>query len=163
MKSHFHFFDFNVLTGGDGTDNFVFSDSGSISGSIDGDGGINSITGLNVNSTWTIDALNSGSIATTDDPVTTYLADFSNVQRLVGGTANDQFLIGANIGTAGDATADILGGEGSDEFVLQVEDLGFEIDAGENTDDVDLIRGVDGSFDYECMDARSARRWRRHK
>ena len=142
----FSFFDFNVLTGGDGTDNFVFGDTGSITGSINGNGGTNSITGRNINSTWTIAASNSGSIATTDDPATTYLANFSNIQQLVGGTANDQFLIGANIGTAGDAIADILGGEGSDEFVLQVEDLGFEINAGENTDDLDVIRGVDGSL-----------------
>ena len=78
----FSFFDFNVLTGGDGTDNFVFGDAGSITGSIDGDGGTNSITGRNINSTWTIDALDSGSIATTDDPVTTYLANFSNIQRV---------------------------------------------------------------------------------
>ncbi len=143
---NFSFSGFNTLIGGDGTDNFVFGDAGSITGSIDGDGGTNSITGRNINSTWTIDALDSGSIATTDDPVTTYLADFSNVQRLVGGTANDQFLIGANIGTVGDATADIIGGEGSDEFILQVEDLGFEINAGENTGDLDVIRGVDGSL-----------------
>ncbi len=101
------------LIGGAGDDNFVFQADGFITGSIDGGSGTNSITARTANTTWSIEAENSGSLALTESPSTKYLNGFSAIQNLIGTTANDTFSFknGAKVSSAdgkgGTDTADL--------------------------------------------------------
>ncbi len=74
---------FSSLTGGTSTDAFVLS-GGTLSGSINGGGGSDTLTGDNVTNSWTITGANTGT-------VTGIGGTFSNIQNLVGGTGNDTF------------------------------------------------------------------------
>lgn len=83
---------FYRLIGADNqNDTFTFVSGGSITGSINGGAGVtseNKIIGLNSNSIWTITNANSGNISSGG---TSYLAQFDNIQTLVGGSGNDTF------------------------------------------------------------------------
>ncbi len=88
-----NFTNFANLFGASGDDNFQFS-GGSISGSIDGGGGSNTITVQSGNTNWIIDGSNTGSI-------TTSLGGFSNIQNLTGGTGISTFNFIGNGGLSG--------------------------------------------------------------
>jgi hypothetical protein len=93
------------LVGGTSDDSFVFGTGGSLSGTIDGGTTStgNSITGDNANHTFDITGANAGAI----DVI--LAAGFTNVQNLVGGTANDTF----QFENAGSLTGSVNGGAGS--------------------------------------------------
>ncbi len=80
-------------------DLFVFYPQASI-GSIDGRGGVNSLSGPNIDNEWTISKINSGSLKG--------IADFSNIQNLNGGDNVDNFLFENN----GEITGILNGGAG---------------------------------------------------
>jgi len=88
----FYFVNFATLVGGAGADNFTVDATGSMTGSINGGAGVaNSLTGRNGVNFWTIDALaNTSSIKATSNTAQPYVT-FSNIQQLVGGSANDTF------------------------------------------------------------------------
>ena len=90
------------LQGGEAKDNFTLSDNGSIT-HIDGGAGTNSLTGKNGNNTWNIDTSNGGSV--------NYVAAFSNIQNLYGGSAADDFRLGAS-----GEVRNIDGGEGDNRL-----------------------------------------------
>ena len=90
------------LQGGEAKDNFTLSDNGSIT-HIDGGAGTNSLTGKNGNNTWNIDTSNGGSV--------NYVAAFSNIQNLYGGSAADDFRLGAS-----GEVKNIDGGEGDNRL-----------------------------------------------
>ena len=90
------------LQGGEAKDNFTLSDNGSIT-HIDGGAGTNSLTGKNGNNTWNIDTSNGGSV--------NYVAAFSNIQNLYGGSAVDDFRLGAS-----GEVRNIDGGEGDNRL-----------------------------------------------
>ncbi len=93
---------FNMLVGGASDDAFVLT-GGSLSGTLDGGAGANSLTGDNVAATWTITGVNSGS-------VTGVSGGFSNIQALNGGAANDHFVLGVG----GAITGRLNGNGGTD-------------------------------------------------
>ena len=78
------------VTGGTGNDAFTLSGAGSISGTISGGGGagVDTLTGKDLDSTWTINAVNAGSL---DDASGVNV--FTGIENLVGGTANDTFVV----------------------------------------------------------------------
>src|SRR5262249_8955672 len=78
------------LPGGTGSDSFTFGASGSLAGTIDGDGGTDTITGNNTGNAFSITGANAGSIATL------LPGGFSNVENLTGGTGSDSFTFGAS-------------------------------------------------------------------
>ncbi|HSW94465.1 MAG TPA: hypothetical protein VLJ15_08975 [Gammaproteobacteria bacterium] len=90
----FNFIAFQNLNGGSGADSFTLSGGGTLSGSIDGGGGSNTLTGDNVSNTWNITNNNVGT-------VTGVTGGFSNIQNLVGGTGNDNFIFGNNDSISG--------------------------------------------------------------
>ena len=83
----FSFSGFPNLTGGTGTDNFIFVSPGALKGAIKGGGGVDTITGDANGDTFTVNGPNSGSIASIL-PV-----GFSNIAYLVGGAGNDSFVL----------------------------------------------------------------------
>jgi len=107
------------LTGGTGIDDFIFTDTGAISEMIDGGGGIgiNTLTGRNTDSSWTITNINTGRIIETASLLTStpthYVENFTNIQRVIGGEGDDVF----TLETAG-GVSNIIGGIGSDRLVI---------------------------------------------
>jgi hypothetical protein len=111
------------LVGGSGNDSFTFVSPGSLTGTIDGGAGTNTITGDNNGDSFTISAANAGSIASI------LSAGFSNVQNLVGGTGTDGFtfvnpgsLTGTIDGGAGSNT--ITGDNNGDSFTISGSNAG---------------------------------------
>ena len=90
------------LQGGGVKDNFTLGASGSIT-QINGGAGINSLTGRNEANTWTIDAKYGGSV--------NYVANFSGIQNLIGGSEADDFRLGAN-----GEVSNINGGDGANRL-----------------------------------------------
>lgn len=154
------------LTGGTANDQFTFVTGGSLTGTITGGGGIDTITGANTANTWTINGTNTGTINGTS---------FQGIANLTGGTANDQFtlttsatlagvitggggtdtLIGANAANTWTITgtnagnvngavqfqgiANLTGGSGNDRFVFHTGgNVTGTIDGGAGTDTLDF-------------------------
>ena len=102
------FSDIENITGGTGADDFTIADvgAGAISGIINGGGGVNTLTGRNVNNTWTI-INGTNSLAVTGG--STYINRFTNINILSGGNAVDIFNLDMDVG-------DVRGGAGDDIF-----------------------------------------------
>jgi|GEM_PF-3499000 len=92
------------LTGGTASDQFTFVTGGSLSGTITGGGGTDTVTGANTANTWSISGANAGTINGTS---------FQGIANLTGGTSNDRFTltVGASL------TGIITGGGGTDTLV----------------------------------------------
>src|SRR5581483_9714141 len=89
------------------------TDTGTLSGNIDGGGGTNTLKGDNVANTWNINGVNSGT-------VTGLGGTFTNIQNLTGNANNDTFNFkGGSVsgtvdgGTAGTNTLDYSGNGGN--------------------------------------------------
>ena len=79
----FNFNNIQNLNGGSGDDTFTFN-GGTLSGSINGGAGVNSLIGANLANMWAINANNGGT-------VTGLGGSFSNIENLTGGTGVDTF------------------------------------------------------------------------
>ena len=100
------------ITGGSGEDHFVIEAAGTIA-SIDGGTGTgNTITGRNIANTWEISGSNQGTVT---DGTTAYISQFTNIQNLIGGSANDNFNFSI---LAAAITGSIHGGAGEGGGVL---------------------------------------------
>ncbi|EKD69802.1 MAG: YapH protein, partial [uncultured bacterium] len=120
----FNFQSFENLTGGSGTDNFIFSDAKSISGDIDGGSGTNT---LNMAAYTTAVSVNLQTATATSVGGT-----FSNISNFVGGSASDTLtaanttntftINGSNAGTVGSSSfsnfENLTGGTGNDTFTF---------------------------------------------
>ncbi len=111
------FVDFARLQGGNGSDSFtlvnVGSNSASITGSIDGGDGINTLRGPDASSTWTVNGgpVDSDSPQTiTDGASFTRVAAFTRFQQLEGGSGIDSFNV-----TQGEFTAGNIDGRGGND------------------------------------------------
>ena len=96
------------LIGGTNTDNFVLTGAGSVSSSIDGNGGINSLTARD-------NAINNWSMITTDSGAVNDVASFNDIQNLVGGANTDNFVL---LGT-GSVSGSIDGNGGSNSLAAR--------------------------------------------
>ena len=107
---------FNNITGGTNTDSFTLGASGSISGAINGGGagGANTLIGRNADNSWAITGPNTGTLGETAAAPALYVANFSNIQNLVGGTGTDTFTF--NNGSS--LTGSLNGGLGTDTINL---------------------------------------------
>jgi hypothetical protein len=90
------------LTGGTGSNTFNLDAGGSLSGTLTGGGGTNTLVGPNTTNTWSISGTNAGNLDG--------IIAFTSVQNLTGGTALDAFIFGAGAGVTGK----IDGGGGGD-------------------------------------------------
>ncbi len=127
------FSDIENVTGNTGVDDFLIGISGSIE-KIDGGGsGSNTLTGRNGDNTWTIGATNS--LADTS----TYVANFINIDTLIGGSAVDTFDITAAY------SGNINGGDNNDIFTLEAEIQGT-INGGTGDDTFTINADVSGTL-----------------
>ena len=94
------------LTGGAGADTFAVTGTGSLSGTAAGAGGANSLTANNTANAWALSGSNAGSVTNTNGTVA-----FTGVQNVTGGSAADNFTVGAAGSLAG--TANGAGGANS--------------------------------------------------
>ncbi|MCP4321001.1 MAG: hypothetical protein GY787_03940, partial [Alteromonadales bacterium] len=110
------------LTGNAGNDLFVFGANGAVSGTVDGgdDGSVstNKLIAHGVASEWDISGENAGALhlddAGTDGFAGNKLANFTQVQNITGGSADDIFVFGAN----GKITGQLDGGTGAGDTLI---------------------------------------------
>ena len=84
----FEFSNMQNLVGGDASDEFTFKTTASVASvnSINGGLGNNKITGSDTNNTWSLTAFNQGRFNNSKE------TSFKNIQRLIGGTQEDNFV-----------------------------------------------------------------------
>jgi len=105
------FFDFNNLTGNAGIDNFSLN-GGNITGTVDGAGGVNSISADNTYNTWTVVSLDAGNV--------TGISAFLNIENLNGNAGTDNFIF-----SDGSSISGVVDGFGSVDIVNQSAQSGF--------------------------------------
>ena len=93
------------LSGRGGEDSFTFTDSGSLTGTVDGDNGSDTLTGDDDGNTFTITGNNQGTLAGKT-------SGWSNIENLSGGTDNDNFIF-----SDGATLAGIINGEDGNDTV----------------------------------------------
>ena len=92
------------LTGGISTDAFTIQSGATLTGSIDGAAGTDTLVKVDGANTWNITVANSGTVDTIG-------GTFSNMENLTGGTGTDDFILAASATGAG-LTGSIDGGAG---------------------------------------------------
>ncbi len=131
------FTDFSNLTGGTGDDDFILS-GGSITGTINGGAGTDSITANNTANIWNITAADSGTV----DGVPT----FSNIENLFGGSGTDSFIL-----NSGSISGAIDGGAGSDSLAPDDVPNTWTISAN----DAGTVTGVGSFANIENLNGRN--------
>ena len=99
----FNFTNIENLTGGNQADNFTLTDLGSLSGTVDGVGGNDTLTGDNDGNTFTITGNNQGTL-------TGKTSGWSNIENLTGGEGEDSF----TLSDSGSLDGTVDGGGGND-------------------------------------------------
>jgi len=119
--STWSFIDFSYLVGGSEADNFVLS-GGSISGSINGQEGADTIHANNTDNVWRLNTDNSGTVTSP-----TSVVSFESIENLTGGSGNDSFQINGHI-----LSGVIDGNLGSDTLIADHVENNWNI-TGENS------------------------------
>jgi filamentous hemagglutinin family protein len=103
------------VTGGGAADQFVIGDAGSVSGTLDGAGGPNVLVGRNTANEWDVNVADGGRLYddnNADGFGSAYVNTFANIQTLIGGSAEDRFVMGLSGSVAtidgGSATGNTL-------------------------------------------------------
>ncbi|HEX5046116.1 MAG TPA: hypothetical protein VFX89_03265 [Gammaproteobacteria bacterium] len=112
------------LAGNAQSDTFTLN-GGTLTGAINGAGGVNTLTGGNVANTFVVTSANAGT-------ATGVTGGFTNVQSLTGGAQNDTFTLNAALAGA------IQGADGNDTIAINAGGSAASIDAGNGTDVLDL-------------------------
>jgi len=110
------FIDFNNLQGNNGTDDFILSVGGSITGNITGGAGNDSVQGYATGATWNITGVDAGNLSG--------VAGFSETETLLGGNGVDTFVFSNGSSFSGI----INGGAGTDTVDLSVELAAVNVD-----------------------------------
>jgi len=136
------FTNFQNLTGGTGSDNFILS-SGILTGTITGVGSDNTITGPDSDTTWTI----------TTDAGTVASHTFTSIQNLQGGSGDDDFVFA----TGGSMSGTIDGGPGTNtlDYSAYVTDLNVSIALLNNIESI-----IGGQADNTLTGTNSNNTWR---
>ena len=95
------------LSGGDGADRIVLGMGGSVSGTLSGEAGMDTLQGRNADSIWSVTGLDFGSYQSSG-----INQMFSVIETLQGGSADDRFVL-----DGGSLTGQLLGGAGSNHLV----------------------------------------------
>jgi len=141
-----NFINFARLVGGNATDIFTITD-GSLTGGVEGGGGINTLVGANVTNTWLITGTDSGNLSYTRAGSTVASnTGFLDIESLTGGIANDIYNIQ---GPGGDISGLINGGGGSGADTVNIliggniaVEIGDRVTAGRiNVFQVEAING----------------------
>jgi len=133
-----------ILRGGQGNDTFAFTGSGSVSGTIDGQGGSNTLDYSGYGTAVTVDLQNS---------TATGLGSFSSIQALTGSSYADT-LIGPDTDTVFRLTAAGTGTVNDSFSFAGIENLrgGSAADRFEFADGVTLAGSVDGGAGSDTLD-----------
>src|SRR5690606_28739812 len=136
---------FANLEGGSGADDSILQGAtAAVSGTIDGQGGSNSLTGRDDNTLWQLTGENSGYLAIAGrSPEQRYVDSFRNIQTLNGGAAADT-LIGNAAENTWTITAENAGGLALGEADEHLLFTGMENLSGGDLDDRFVI--TDGSI-----------------
>src|SRR5262249_12759439 len=115
--------------------------------SLNGNGGIDTLVGPNINATWSITNTNAGSVAG---------IAFSNIQNLAGGTGNDLFHFSSGKGVNGT----INGGTGKDSLDFSAYTTGVTVNlttgTATGTGGVANIENITGSPASDSLTGSSA-------
>ena len=128
------------LAGGSGNDNFTLGDGGSLSGSIDGNAGTDTVTGDNTGNTFAVTGPDAGTV---DDVAN----GWREVENLAGGSGNDNFalaggtLTGAVDGGAGTDT--LTGDNTANTFNITGANVGTATGVGNGWNNVENLTGGD--------------------
>lgn len=145
QQAKIKFSGFKNLAGGSGTDDFIFTGTGSAAGSIKIDGGgvplngsdpllsKNTLTGRDIATTWSIAAVGQ----TAADGSGIEYASFSNIQTLNGGSNIDTFKIGVAFG------GQMNGGDNNDIFYVNAQVK--ELSGGIGDDTFDFSQSLAGT------------------
>ena len=106
------FVNFENLTGSSSADEFSFATGGTLSGTINGAGGDDTLTASDDETIFTINGANSGDINGT--------TVFTSIEYLVGGEGDDSF----EVSSSGSLSGDLAGGGGDD--TLEYTDAGMD-------------------------------------
>ncbi len=103
IDASFHFSAIANLMGGSGNDTFALAAGGSISGNVDGGGGLGSdtISGLGTGNYFAINGANSGTVGTASGTPANLIGTFSNIANLKGGAGTDDFVFANNATLSG--------------------------------------------------------------
>ena len=142
----FNFTNFGSLVGGPGNDTFKFATGGTLSGSINGGGGSDTIDQSALTTAVTLNLATS--------TINSLTGSFSNIQNILGGTSSANQIVGpatgttfnitgANLGNAAGVSwtgfGNITGGVGNDVFKFSnAATLSGSLNGGGGTDTVDL-------------------------
>ena len=130
------------LAGASGNDVFAFSNFGSLSGNIDGAGGIDRVTGDDNGNVFTVTLPNAGTVQEIDGATSKVTGGFSNVEQLFGGLGADVFNIN-----------DSLSGDGTS--VGTPSSLAIDAGAGQDTvnvaDDVTMAGGIETGSELDVV------------
>ncbi|NCQ33063.1 MAG: hypothetical protein GW802_37575, partial [Armatimonadetes bacterium] len=120
-----------ALTGNANTDAFTFTDAGSITGSLNGAGGTNTLTGDDDGNAFVVTAGNTGTLAVKIG------GTWSNIASLTGGAGDDTFAL-----TGGTLSGSLAGGGGTDTLTADNVANTWNINAaGGGT-----VTGITGTF-----------------
>ena len=106
------------LTGGSDADTFVLTADGSLDGTIDGGEGTDSLEGADTNNTWDITALDAGAL---NEQI------YENIENLIGGDAQDIFVLGDGAGVTG--LIDGGGGVNTLDYSAYTTDINVDLEA----------------------------------
>ena len=138
------FTDLENITGGDGNDIVSFNNFGSISGTLNGGLGDDTLVGDDDDNFFSVSKANQGALLTK-------MSLFQSIENLTGGGGNDTFNISANA-SLGDSTVTgsgkIVGLVGNDTVVVSTGATVFgRVTTGELNDTIDLRGRIVGAVD----------------
>ena len=130
------------LTGGSDADTFVLTAGGSVDGLIDGGEGVDSLEAADTNNTWEITALDAGAL---NEQI------YENIENLIGGDAQDIFVLGDGAGVTG--LIDGGGGVNTLDYSAYTTDINVDLEAGtaSNIGGVSNIQNVTGGAGSDSL------------
>src|SRR5262249_43922435 len=101
LNGNVNFTSIQNLLGGVAQDVFAMAPTGSLTGTLDGGGGTNTLLGPNLNNIWNVTGSNAGKLNAS--------VNFKNIQNVIGGSLADVVLLQ----TAGSLAGNLNGGAGT--------------------------------------------------
>jgi len=134
------------ILGGSQNDSVIFTTAARMTGGIDGNGGVNSVTGPNLVNTWTITGDDAGTLTPTGGTGTTNL---NNVQNFIGGSDGDTFTFSGAFRLTG--TIGVNGGGGANALNAPPGDVAWTV-TGNNVGTL-LPNGASGPTKFSNIPA----------
>ena len=141
------FVDFNNLTGNDSADNFVISAGGSVTGSISGGLGNDTLQGIDATTTWNITGADVGNISSV-------VGSFSGIETLQGGNGADSFIFANGVNFSG-----VINGGANTDVVDQSAESGPVNINLETTSFINIESFIGNNSDSTLVGANTNNSW----